>query len=43
MGQMARILRSEFQEHTIISYPKVQGQPFRTDELLAKIESILES
>jgi 2-oxoglutarate ferredoxin oxidoreductase subunit alpha len=43
MGQMARILRSEFQEHTFISYPKVQGQPFRTDELVAKVESILES
>jgi len=43
MGQMARILRSEFQHHNFISYPKVQGQPFRTDELLAKIHSILES
>jgi 2-oxoglutarate ferredoxin oxidoreductase subunit alpha len=43
MGQMARILRSEFQHHNFLSYPKVQGQPFRTDELLAKIDSILES
>jgi 2-oxoglutarate ferredoxin oxidoreductase subunit alpha len=42
MGQMARILRSEYQQHNFISYPKVQGQPFRTSELVAKIDSILE-
>lgn len=43
MGQLARILRSEYPQHNFISYPKVQGQPFRTDELVAKINSILES
>jgi 2-oxoglutarate ferredoxin oxidoreductase subunit alpha len=43
LGQMARILRSEFQQHNFISYPKVQGQPFYTSELIEKIESILES
>jgi len=42
MGQMARVLRSEFQQHNIISYPKVQGLPFRTSELVAKVESLLE-
>ncbi len=42
MGQMARVLRSEYQQHNIISYPKVQGLPFRTTELVAKVESILE-
>ncbi len=42
MGQMARVLRSEFQQHNIISYPKVQGLPFRTSELVAKVESLLQ-
>ncbi|MSR62034.1 MAG: 2-oxoacid:acceptor oxidoreductase subunit alpha [Planctomycetes bacterium] len=42
MGQMARILRSEYPQHNIISYPKVQGLPFRTSELIAKVESLLE-
>jgi 2-oxoglutarate ferredoxin oxidoreductase subunit alpha len=42
MGQMARVLRSEYQQHNFISYPKVQGQPFRTSELVEKINSILE-
>jgi 2-oxoglutarate ferredoxin oxidoreductase subunit alpha len=42
MGQMARVLRSEFQQHTFISYPKVQGLPFRTSELVSKIQTILE-
>jgi len=42
MGQMARVLRSEYPEHNIISYPKVQGLPFRTTELVAKVESLLE-
>ena len=42
MGQMARVLRSEYPQHNIISYPKVQGLPFRTTELVAKVESLLE-
>ncbi len=41
MGQLVRILRSEYQQHNFISYPKVQGMPFRTDELLSRIDSIL--
>ncbi|MBM3990279.1 MAG: 2-oxoacid:acceptor oxidoreductase subunit alpha [Planctomycetes bacterium] len=42
LGQMARVLRSEYPQQNIISYPKVQGQPFRTTELVKKIESLLE-
>jgi 2-oxoglutarate ferredoxin oxidoreductase subunit alpha len=42
MGQMARVLRSEYPQHNIISYPKVQGLPFRTSELTKKIESLLQ-
>jgi 2-oxoglutarate ferredoxin oxidoreductase subunit alpha len=42
MGQMARVLRSEYPQHNIISYPKVQGLPFRTSELVVKVESLLE-
>jgi 2-oxoglutarate/2-oxoacid ferredoxin oxidoreductase subunit alpha len=42
LGQMARVLRSEYPQHNIISYPKVQGLPFRTSELTKKIETILE-
>ncbi len=43
MGQMARILRSEYQSHSFHSYPKVQGKPFTTTELMHKITGILES
>lgn len=42
LGQMARILRSEYLGANIVSYPKVQGLPFRTFELVEKIESLLE-
>ena len=41
MGQMARLLRSEYPQHNFISYPKVTGQPFLQTEILAKIDSIL--
>jgi 2-oxoglutarate/2-oxoacid ferredoxin oxidoreductase subunit alpha len=42
LGQMARILRSEYQQHNFISYSKVQGLPFRTSELVEKIHTLLE-
>ncbi len=42
LGQLARLLRSEFPHHEFISYPKVQGQPFKTVELNTKIDAILE-
>ena len=43
LGQMARLLRSEYPQHNFISYPKVQGLPFRTSELLDKIDQLLET
>jgi 2-oxoglutarate ferredoxin oxidoreductase subunit alpha len=43
MGQMARVLRSEYPHHNFISYPKVTGQPFLTFEIGRKIDQILES
>jgi len=43
LGQMARILRSEYPQQNIISYPKVQGVPFLTSEIVNKVNSILES
>ena len=42
LGQMARVLRSEYAGVNVISYPKVQGQPFKKFELVAKVQSILE-
>ena len=42
LGQMARVLRSEYPQHNVISFPKVQGLPFRTSELIEKIESLLQ-
>ena len=42
LGQLVRVLRSEYPQHNFISYPKIQGQPFRTSEIVNKIEAILE-
>jgi 2-oxoglutarate ferredoxin oxidoreductase subunit alpha len=42
LGQLVRVLRSEYTHHNFISYPKVQGQPFRTFELTRKILALLE-
>lgn len=41
LGQMARLLRSEYPDVNFVSYPKVQGLPFTTHELLTKIDEIL--
>ncbi|QDU65846.1 2-oxoacid:acceptor oxidoreductase subunit alpha [Engelhardtia mirabilis] len=41
MGQMCRLLRSEFPKHDFASYPKVQGLPFATHELVERIEDLL--
>ena len=41
VGQMARVLRSEFPQHNIISYAKVEGQPFLTSDIVAKVEGLL--
>ena len=43
LGQMARLLRSEYPQHNFVSYPKIQGLPFRTQEIEDKILSLLES
>ena len=42
LGQMARVLRSEYAGVNVISYPKVTGQPFKTSELAEKINTLLE-
>ncbi len=43
LGQMARLLRSEFPQHNFLSYTKVQGQPFRAKEIADRITNILEN
>jgi 2-oxoglutarate ferredoxin oxidoreductase subunit alpha len=42
MGQLWRLLRSEYTGHDFVSYPKVQGRPFTTGDIIAKAEEILE-
>jgi 2-oxoglutarate ferredoxin oxidoreductase subunit alpha len=42
LGQMVRVLRSEYPQHNFLSYPKVQGQPFRTHEIVQRVKSLLE-
>jgi hypothetical protein len=39
---MVRVLRSEYPQHNFLSYPKVQGQPFRTHEIVQRVKSLLE-
>lgn len=41
LGQLARILRSEFTGVDFVSYPKVQGLPFTTAELVARIDELV--
>ena len=43
VGQMFRLLRSEYPQHNFVSYPKVTGQPFLTHEIESKIDSLLEN
>ena len=43
LGQLARLLRSEYPKHNFLSYSKVQGQPFRAYEIAEKIQEILEN
>lgn len=43
LGQLARLLRSEYAGHNFLSYSKVQGQPFRAYEITDKIKELLES
>jgi len=41
LGQLVRVLRGEFPQRNFVSYPKVQGLPFRVHELVAKVKSLL--
>ena len=42
LRQFARLLRSEIPNLDIIEMDKIQGKPFFTDEVLARIEELLE-
>jgi len=42
-GQMARLLRSEYPQHNFISFPKLEGQPFLTSEIVAKVKGLVQS
>ena len=42
LGQMVRVLRSEYPQHNFVSYPKVQGQPFRVHEIVQRVQSLME-
>jgi 2-oxoglutarate/2-oxoacid ferredoxin oxidoreductase subunit alpha len=41
LGQLARLLRSEYSGVEFISYPKVQGLPFSTAELVARFDELV--
>jgi 2-oxoglutarate ferredoxin oxidoreductase subunit alpha len=43
MGQLCRLLRSEFPGVEFVSLPKVQGLPFTTSELVERIDQLLEA
>ena len=43
LGQLARLLRSEYSGHNFLSYSKVQGQPFWSYEIADKIQELLEN
>jgi 2-oxoglutarate ferredoxin oxidoreductase subunit alpha len=43
MGQLCRILRSEYPGHQFHSYSKVQGRPFTSFELAERFKQLLES
>ncbi len=40
LGQLARVLQAETQ-HPVVSYPKMEGQPFKIDEVEARIQELL--
>ncbi len=43
MGQLARVLRSEYPRTEFISYSKVQGKPFTTQEIYERVVQTLEN
>jgi len=42
MGQLWRLMRSEYTGHDFVSYPKVQGRPFTTTDIFTKATELLE-
>ena len=42
-GQLIKVLRSEYPGINFISYPKVEGKPFTTGELVDRINRVLEN
>ena len=40
LGQLARVLQAEIQRR-VISYPKMEGQPFKIDEIDSRIRAVL--
>jgi 2-oxoglutarate ferredoxin oxidoreductase subunit alpha len=42
LGQMVRVLRTEYPHHNFVSYPKVQGQPFRVQEIIDRVKNLME-
>ena len=42
LGQLYRVLRSEYPTRNFLSYTKIQGKPFRTSQIVERVQSILE-
>ncbi len=42
LGQMVRVLRSEYPDYNFVSYPKVQGHPFYVHEIIHRVRSLME-
>jgi 2-oxoglutarate ferredoxin oxidoreductase subunit alpha len=41
LGQLVRVLRSEYPQVNFMSYPKVQGLPFHVHEITSKVKQLL--
>ena len=42
LGQLFRVLRSEFPQHNFIAYNKVEGKPFQSSELVNQVQELVE-
>ena len=42
LGQLCRVLRSEFHHHNFIAYNKVEGKPFQSSELVNQVQELVE-
>jgi 2-oxoglutarate ferredoxin oxidoreductase subunit alpha len=40
-GQLIRVLRDQYPHRTFVPLNKIQGRPFRAEEIVEKIESLL--